>query len=223
MLQNDNYRICAYCGLHYAMDKQRVLCPHKHLPTVNEDRIADQVRFECNEILTRLDFPEDKRMPDFFLPADHDARLKPLDYKARAREIFARGGFIGKGQAPMDHGLHIAQLHGHGARSPHWSAVEREHRKREPLCVACGYSGKELQVHHIWPFHLHPELELDPSNLLTLCERPGWNHHLLLGHLDEWQSYNEHVRDDVVIFAKMTSVELRLNSAWLARRNGRPK
>lgn len=211
---NDNYRICMYCGLHFDMSMRRVLCPHTPLPSVNETAVAEKIRREISEILQQTGFSEDKRMPDFLLPADH---------KATAREIFARGGFIGKGQAPMDHGLHIAQLHGHGARSPHWSAVEREHRKREPLCVACGYSGKELQVHHIWPFHLHPELELDPSNLLTLCERPGWNHHLLLGHLDEWQSYNEHVRDDVVIFAKMTSVELRLNSAWLARRNGRPK
>src|SRR5438067_993968 len=33
-------------------------------------------------------------------------------------------------------------------RSPEWPRVEQEHRLREPRCVACGYQGRSLQVHH---------------------------------------------------------------------------
>ncbi|MBO0783888.1 MAG: HNH endonuclease, partial [Ktedonobacteraceae bacterium] len=79
-----------------------------------------------------------------------------------------------------DHGAHVARKHGH-ERSPEWDRVAKEHRRREPRCVVCGYKGRKLQVHHIRPFHLHPRLELDPDNLITLCEARGRHHHLLLG------------------------------------------
>src|SRR3989442_7647586 len=92
-----------------------------------------------------------------------------------------------------DHGAHVARRHGH-ERSPQWARVAHEHLLREPACVACGYKGKHLQVHHIKPFHLHPHLELDPDNLITLCQARGREHHLLLGHLDAWDSFNEHIR-----------------------------
>src|SRR5258708_4754189 len=68
-----------------------------------------------------------------------------------------------------DHGARIAVLHGK-KRSSEWPRVEKEHRLHEPACVACGYQGPGIQVHHVRPFHLHPNLELDPRNLITLCE-----------------------------------------------------
>lgn len=77
-------------------------------------------------------------------------------------------------------------------RSGAWARVRREHLEREPACAACGRS-KELEVHHVQPYHEHPELELDPGNLITLCGDPC---HLVHGHLLNWKRSNPHVRED---------------------------
>lgn len=122
----------------------------------------------------------------------------------------------------VDHGARIASKHGK-KRSPEWERVEKEHLVREPACAACGYEGRGLQVHHIKPFHLHPALELDPNNLITLCEIKGRDHHLLIGHLDEWESYNERVRTDVKRFHKMSADQIRANSAWQEEVRHRPR
>ncbi len=121
----------------------------------------------------------------------------------------------------VDYGAHIARAHGH-ERSPEWPRVAKEHRLRESACVACGYKGKKLQVHHIKPFHLHPHLELDPHNLITLCEVRGRDHHLLLGHLDAWDSYNEHIRQDVKRFYRKTAAQIRADLAWQRKMVQRP-
>jgi hypothetical protein len=47
-------------------------------------------------------------------------------------------------------------------------------------------------VHHIEPFHVAPDKELDPANLLTLCDYPGASCHLLLGHFGNWTMWNPH-------------------------------
>jgi len=121
----------------------------------------------------------------------------------------------------LDYGAHIARQHGH-ERSPEWPRVAKEHRLREPTCVVCGYKGKKLQVHHIKPFHLHPQLELDPRNLITLCEARGRDHHLLLGHLDAWDSYNEHIHDDVRHFHRKTAAQIRADAVWQKKMTHRP-
>jgi len=88
-------------------------------------------------------------------------------------------------------------LAGMPARSPRWSGVRGAHLKRNPTCAACGTRDK-LEVHHIHPFHLFQNLELEPSNLLTLCETGG-NCHIMLGHLKNWKSYNLGVRKDAEV------------------------
>ena len=82
-------------------------------------------------------------------------------------------------------------------RSGRWPAVRAKHLKINPSCAVCG-ANKHLEVHHIKPFHAHPELELDPQNLITLCEnnRNGVNCHLLFGHLGSYKSFNEAVVSD---------------------------
>lgn len=80
-------------------------------------------------------------------------------------------------------------------RSPHWPAVRETHLRAQPRCAVCG-GDKHLQVHHIQPFHLHPELELDLTNLLTLCEPSdvlGCNCHLVFGHFGDWQTFDPDV------------------------------
>jgi hypothetical protein len=80
-------------------------------------------------------------------------------------------------------------------RSDKWPEVRAAHLKLFPNCTVCG-GTKNIQVHHMQPFHLHPELELDPTNLITLCEDPGHNCHLTFGHLDSFQSWNPNVVAD---------------------------
>jgi hypothetical protein len=121
-----------------------------------------------------------------------------------------------------DRGLEIARRHSGRERSPEWSRVEHEHLAHEPACVACGYRGKGLQVHHIKPFHLHPQLELDPNNLMTLCEIPGRDHHLLIGHLDNFESYNPHVREDTRKYYGKTADQIRAAPSWKKEVLARP-
>ena len=89
-------------------------------------------------------------------------------------------------------------------RSDKWPAVEQSHLQAQPVCAACGLGQPKqgLQVHHMLPFHFcvklgRPELELDERNLMTLCDETINNHHLLLGHLGNFQSYNPNVKADV--------------------------
>ena len=74
--------------------------------------------------------------------------------------------------------------------------MRREHLKKQPECQACGGTDK-LEVHHIAPYHLHPELELAPGNLITLCEKKGHDCHFTWGHFHNWKLYNPVVIQDV--------------------------
>lgn len=77
------------------------------------------------------------------------------------------------------------------ARSGEWDRVRKEHIKQHPECAICGkvVVFKNNDVHHILPFWKHPEKELDPLNLITLCPK----HHFELGHFFKWSSWNEKI------------------------------
>lgn len=90
-------------------------------------------------------------------------------------------------------------------RSPEWRKVRAKHLKENPECAFCGKKQLHMQVHHVWPFHIQPELELEPSNLITLCRE----HHFLVGHLLNWSSYNINVLED--------------SAEWLHKIKNRPK
>jgi hypothetical protein len=82
-------------------------------------------------------------------------------------------------------------------RSSHWPTVRKQHLALHPVCERCGGSEK-LEVHHVKPFNVHPELELSPVNLVTLCEsnKGGVNCHLAWGHLGNYKSWNVNVIED---------------------------
>lgn len=80
-------------------------------------------------------------------------------------------------------------------RSPRWKSVRREHLLANPRCIVCG-STRGVVPHHVVPFHVAPERELDPSNLVTLCEGPTFNCHLFFGHLKRWDRHNPDVTED---------------------------
>lgn len=83
-------------------------------------------------------------------------------------------------------------------RSTQWPKVRDAFLKENPKCSVCG-CNTGVEVHHIKPFHLSPELELEPSNLISLCEtkKYGVNCHLFFGHLGNYKTENLHVLDDV--------------------------
>lgn len=82
-------------------------------------------------------------------------------------------------------------------RSNQWPRVRQAHLTAHPCCEVCGTKGN-LEVHHIVPFHIDKSKELEPSNLITLCQ----DHHLLFGHLMSWQSYNPDIIEDVKLWRK---------------------
>jgi len=80
-------------------------------------------------------------------------------------------------------------------RSKEWNNVRKKHLESNPTCAVCG-SFKKVEVHHKKPFHSHPELELEPSNLITLCEGKEFSSvvcHLTFGHLGNYQDINPDV------------------------------
>lgn len=79
-------------------------------------------------------------------------------------------------------------------RSSKWPKLRRHFLYGHSRCACCGRTTK-LEVHHIKDFSTHPELELNYSNLITLC-RNGTQCHLAIGHLGDWKRANSCVADD---------------------------
>ncbi|GAG20148.1 unnamed protein product, partial [marine sediment metagenome] len=81
--------------------------------------------------------------------------------------------------------------------------VRAKHIKQFPTCHVCG-SKKKVEVHHKVPFNIAPDLELNPDNLVSLCENKkyGVNCHLLIGHLGNYRRINADVEFDVFIWRK---------------------
>ena len=140
----------------------------------------------------------------------------------------------------IDGGASIAQRYGL-TRSPLWSEVERAYLATNRKCTACP-STSNIQLHHIFPFHLchlvyRGDLELDERNFLPLCEEPVNNHHLLLGHLGNFESYNNYAfpskvgRDAILVLVAelvalipgLTAEMIKGNTSWLQASTGRPK
>ena len=114
-------------------------------------------------------------------------------------------------------------------RSPRWEETRREFVRQHPQCEVCARPALgELNVHHIIPFDMaascgRPDLELDPRNMITLCEGIQ-DHHLLLGHLGDRQSYNQHVRNDAKRFdcIGQPSEKIRRAAWWIEAHEDRP-
>lgn len=76
-------------------------------------------------------------------------------------------------------------------RSYGWRGVRRRFIRHNPYCAVCK-TKKNLQVHHVSPFHIDPNLELELKNLITLCH----THHFWFGHFGSYFSYNPNVKED---------------------------
>jgi hypothetical protein len=128
----------------------------------------------------------------------------------------------------IDRGAAVA--HDHGIpRSPHWKTVRTTFRRAHPFCDACGPGSPRvhLEVHHVIPYHLcallgRPDLELDPRNLVVLCEDEGFDHHLLVGHLGDFQTSNPIVRESVSTFFGATVAQIRIDARWVGLARAKP-
>ena len=91
-------------------------------------------------------------------------------------------------------------------RSSKWPSVRKAHLDTHPTCAVCG-GNKTLEVHHIVPFHFDQSKELDPSNLITLCEskKHGLCCHLLVGHKGNYKNQNPLVVQDAAYVTKILS------------------
>jgi len=134
----------------------------------------------------------------------------------------------------IDQGAKAAKAHG-VARSKDWPTIRNAHIAQFPTCACCAPDTNltsPLNVHHIIPFHFvillgRPDLELDGRNLLTLCEADRLhvapNHHLLIGHFEDWQSFNYSVvADSATRFHGMTEPQIRILAEWRSLVASRP-
>ena len=55
-------------------------------------------------------------------------------------------------------------------RNKAWAALSLKLRTETPYCQKCGRK-EHLQVHHLLPRKLYPQLILDERNLVVLCAR----------------------------------------------------
>ena len=97
-------------------------------------------------------------------------------------------------------------------RSSGWGKTRKTHILSYPTCYICG-KRKGVQVHHKKPFYLFPELELDPKNLITFCG----DHHLWIGHLGWWKTYNPDVVTDAMEWYKKYRDRKLWISDWYIR------
>ena len=103
-------------------------------------------------------------------------------------------------------------------RSSGWVEVRDAHLEKFPECAACGGTSA-LQVHHVVPYAMAPDLELDPTNLITLC-MGEFDCHLRLGHGGSFQHHNPRVVSDAKDFNSGT-IGQRLYVLSEARENRR--
>ena len=84
-------------------------------------------------------------------------------------------------------------------RSSKWRKVRAAHIKKYPCCAVCGLTSK-VECHHVIPFSLAPDLELDPNNLVTLCEngKYGVVCHRHYGHLGNYRRANPNAKIDIL-------------------------
>jgi|GEM_PF-2288009 len=119
------------------------------------------------------------------------------------------------------------------SRNEKWPEYRDAYLKTNGKCAVCG-ATKDLQVHHIYPVSYiyavgREDLELNFKNYMTLCETEhgsvGENHHLLIGHLDNFKSRNSNVKGDTARFkaAAHTEAAIKADSKWKAEKATRPK
>jgi 5-methylcytosine-specific restriction protein A len=101
----------------------------------------------------------------------------------------------------------ISRLESLGSpRSSKWKILRGEHIRNNPTCAVCGNS-KKVVPHHIIPYHVDPSKEMEPSNLISLCEGETFNCHLFFGHLRNWSKHNPDVVEDARVWREKINMD----------------
>jgi 5-methylcytosine-specific restriction endonuclease McrA len=88
------------------------------------------------------------------------------------------------------------------SRSSKWTTFRDTWIKSHPHCAVCG-TTTGIELHHIKSVSEHPELELDPDNVVSLCGDKANNCHFKHGHDPDgvdgplkpnWRAVNPNIR-----------------------------
>lgn len=115
------------------------------------------------------------------------------------------------------------------SRSPKWPDFEREYLHAHSLCLICGKPHPRLNLHHKYPVVYirgvgRPDLECDARNAkYPLCAESGDNHHLLIGHLNYFQSYNPWIDAAIEKCKGLTAQQIASLPEWQTAVKIRPK
>jgi 5-methylcytosine-specific restriction endonuclease McrA len=131
----------------------------------------------------------------------------------------------------LDYGELVSLISNEKVRSSKWSKVKKAFLLKKPQCVACNIAtiASEVDVHHIIPYHYciavgRPDLEFDERNFITLCgETNDYQHHLLLGHCGDWQTYNPTLLEDIRTYKGKTYTEIIADKNWIDKRKKKIK
>lgn len=80
-------------------------------------------------------------------------------------------------------------------RGSEWREARSNHLLVEAFCQCCGRNNN-LEVHHVIPWHIKPELRYESSNLITLCREC----HFRFAHHSNWSDCNPSIREDCARF-----------------------
>lgn len=69
-----------------------------------------------------------------------------------------------------------------------WRKTQQLFLKEQNVCQMCGIT-RELQVHHVYPWHLFATLRFDMNNLVTLCQPC----HFRFAHWQNWHRFNPEI------------------------------
>ena len=88
-------------------------------------------------------------------------------------------------------------------RAKEWSTLRKEYVTQNPACAVCDKKGLlvGIQVHHRTPVHIDKTKELLWENLISLCRI----HHLWIGHLGSYFSFNKDVEEDARVWKSKIS------------------
>ena len=75
--------------------------------------------------------------------------------------------------------------------------AKRDHLRRHQECAHCGIKAMllrvRLEVHHVIPVHVRPDLAAESTNLVTLCAACHWH----IGHLGNWNGWNSKLLETI--------------------------
>lgn len=120
-------------------------------------------------------------------------------------DVFSLAPVLDYFDIPVDvNGYRILGSNAVKQRASAWGPFRNEELKGK-VCLACGRKSN-LNLHHILPFYLFPELELVRENTMPLCEGGPTNCHYLFGHGGlSWTNYmkKEHIEQAIGQYTRL--------------------